>query len=265
MSDFSFMENWIDLFTYKRRERRGIIVLFSLIIILVLVTLYASEQSKRRHPNLDASLEQEYEKLLQSEKIEFTKNELTVYPKHQKQADTIEVVKRKKHTSKTVVLEQERVNVKRKIDSISKKISSQKIESTKLKIDVNKASASEFAQLKGIGQVLSNRIVNYRNKLGGFVSVDQVGTTYGIEKQVFLQLKSQLIIDETTQVDKLNFNTASAEMLANHPYISEKLANQIVNFRTKVKPYETFNDIKKLYYFKNQPELLKKIKPYITF
>lgn len=259
------MEDWIDLFTYKKRERRGIAVLFLLIIVMVLAILYISERSKHHELIIDASLEQEYQKRLQGEKLELKKDEYVVTVEGQNRNGLGQVVKNETDISDEDVRFVPKKNAIKphKSNSFNQENPSRRIVSTKLVIDVNKASAREFAQLKGIGEVLSNRIVNYRNKLGGFVSIDQVGTTYGIEAKVFLQLKSQLVLDKTIPVNKLNFNTASVETLANHPYISEKFAKQIVNFRTKVKPYETFQDVEKLYYLKNNPELLKKLKPYI--
>lgn len=257
------MENWTDLFAYKKRERRGILVLFILVIISVLTSFYASKWSKKNNSRVNENLKQQYEAFLLTEHIEFSQNQSNRYlqPVEKKKPQKISR-KEKKENPQPSTQKVERTKGK-PANIEAKKIVTQKREA--LKIDINKASASDFSQLRGIGEVLSKRIVKYREKLGGFVSIEQVGTTYGIESQVFTQIKSSLVLGDTHQVKLLNFNTDSQAVLANHPYISTKLASQIVNFRMKVKPYENFGDIEKLYYFKNQPELLAKLKPYISF
>jgi competence ComEA-like helix-hairpin-helix protein len=62
-------------------------------------------------------------------------------------------------------------------------------------IDVNKAAVEEWKTLPGIGEVLANRIVRFREKLGKFNTVEQVGKTYGLSDSVFRQLKPYLQLD----------------------------------------------------------------------
>ncbi|SDW90904.1 competence protein ComEA helix-hairpin-helix repeat region [Hydrobacter penzbergensis] len=62
-------------------------------------------------------------------------------------------------------------------------------------IDVNKATVEEWKTLPGIGEVLANRLVRFREKLGRFNAVEQVGKTYGLSDSVFRQLKPYLHMD----------------------------------------------------------------------
>ncbi|MBN8719847.1 MAG: helix-hairpin-helix domain-containing protein [Sediminibacterium magnilacihabitans] len=62
-------------------------------------------------------------------------------------------------------------------------------------IDVNKATVEEWKTLPGIGEVLANRLVRFREKLGRFNAVEQVGKTYGLSDSVFRQLKPYLQMD----------------------------------------------------------------------
>lgn len=254
------MENWIDLFSYKKRERRGIFVLFLLVLLFAITTFLVSNWSKSKPVVVNELLEQKYEQLLK---------DTIAMPQEQKYEKRYKVKKepvkiaqvQKMPVEKTIKKEPSSVVINKSPLQEKKYIAPPK----PVVLDINRATATEFAQLRGIGEVLSNRIVKYREKLGGFISVEQVGTTYGIESSVFLEIKSNLKQSESYEIKTKNFNTESAEQLASHPYISKKLASQIVNFRTKVKPYESFADIEKLYYFKNQPDLLKKLKPYISY
>src|SRR5687767_7242716 len=63
-------------------------------------------------------------------------------------------------------------------------------------IDINAADTSAFISLPGIGSKLALRIVNFRDKLGGFYSVDQVGETYGLPDSTFQKIKQWLKLDD---------------------------------------------------------------------
>jgi len=101
-----------------------------------------------------------------------------------------------------------------------------------ISINLNSASASELEKLKGIGPVLSKRIVKYRELLGGYVSVDQLKEVYGIKPEVF-EVNRTIVFVDSAVLRKLDLNFLSAEELAAHPYINYKEARRIVDFRTK--------------------------------
>ena len=62
-------------------------------------------------------------------------------------------------------------------------------------VHINTATAEEWKALPGIGDVLSNRIVKFRNKAGGFTSIDQVAKTYGLPDSTFQKIKPWLKLD----------------------------------------------------------------------
>lgn len=128
-------------------------------------------------------------------------------------------------------------------------------------IDINQADAETFKKLKGIGQVLSQRIVNYRSKLGGFYSTSQIREVYGIEDSLFQSIEKYLIL-KSPNFQKININTSDQIELEQHPYISKLLAKQIYNYRTKVKTFESIEEIKKIYSMNDS--IYNKLQPYLT-
>src|SRR6185503_6381802 len=62
-------------------------------------------------------------------------------------------------------------------------------------IDINTADTSALISLPGIGNKLASRIVNFRDKLGGFYSIEQVGETYGLPDSTFQKIKQWLRLD----------------------------------------------------------------------
>ena len=128
-------------------------------------------------------------------------------------------------------------------------------------IDVNTADTTAFISLPGIGSKLALRIVNFRDKLGGFYAIEQVGETYGLPDSTFQKIKQYLKLDNTL-VKKININTATIDELKAHPYIKFSIANPIVAYRNEHGSFSKIEDIKKVMAVTD--EIYKKIAPYLT-
>lgn len=128
-------------------------------------------------------------------------------------------------------------------------------------IDINIADTSAFISLPGVGSKLAARIVNFRDNLGGFYSIEQVGETYGVPDSTFQKIKQWLKLDNPS-VKKININTATVDELKAHPYIKYSLANPIVAFRDEHGAFSKIDDVKKVMAVTD--EIYRKIAPYLT-
>jgi competence protein ComEA len=127
-------------------------------------------------------------------------------------------------------------------------------------IDINTVDTGAFIALPGIGSKLAARIVNFREKLGGFYAVEQIGEVYGLADSTFDKIKSFLKL-ENIVIRKININTAAKEELQSHPYIKFQLAKQIIAYRNEHGLFSTLEDLKKIHGFSE--EFFKKIIPYL--
>ncbi|HEX4878037.1 MAG TPA: helix-hairpin-helix domain-containing protein [Chitinophagaceae bacterium] len=128
-------------------------------------------------------------------------------------------------------------------------------------IDINTADTTSLIALPGIGSKLATRIINFREKLGGFYSVNQVGETFGLPDSTFQNIKQYLKLG-TVSIRKININLATTEELKNHPYIKWSIANPIVAYRKEHGPFSNVEDIKKV--MAVTEEVYIKIAPYLT-
>ena len=129
-------------------------------------------------------------------------------------------------------------------------------------IDINSADTSAWMNFPGIGSRLAFRIVQYREKLGGFHSPDQVGETWALPDSTFQKIKPWLQYN-TGIFRKLQVNTASLEELSQHPYLRWQLANAIVRYRQQHGPFQSAADLQKVILI--TPLLITKIAPYIEY
>lgn len=66
-----------------------------------------------------------------------------------------------------------------------------------LRIELNSADTTELKKLRGIGSKLSQRIVKYRTKLGGFTSKEQLKAVYGLSEETYEAILPHVWIDST--------------------------------------------------------------------
>ncbi|MET0394161.1 MAG: helix-hairpin-helix domain-containing protein [Chitinophagaceae bacterium] len=112
-------------------------------------------------------------------------------------------------------------------------------------IDINTADTSAFIALPGIGSKLAARIVNFREKLGGFYAIAQVAETYGLPDSTFQKIKPYLQLKNNT-VRKININTATVDELKAHPYIKYSIATPLVAYRKEHGVFSRIEDIRKV-------------------
>jgi competence protein ComEA len=130
------------------------------------------------------------------------------------------------------------------------------------RVFINQADSVQWEALPGIGPKLASRIILFRTKLGGFISVQQVAETYGLPDSTFQKIKPFLDADNVGLPNTLDINHASQEDLQAHPYLSYQLAKLIIAYRNQHGPFKQKEDIRKLALM--TPELFTRIAPYIV-
>lgn len=99
--------------------------------------------------------------------------------------------------------------------------------SVKTKIDLNNATVAQLQEVYGVGEVLSKRIVDFRERSGGFSSLDQLYAIYGLSPVVIQRIRQQFYLDQTPVMARLNVNTISASDLSTIPGVSFELGRRI--------------------------------------
>ncbi len=129
-------------------------------------------------------------------------------------------------------------------------------------VELNTADTNQLKSLYGIGSKMANKIVDYREKLGGYVSLFQLTEIWGFNEDLLYDLKGKLVLD-TFHIRKIFINTISQESLSNHPYIKIRLSKIIINYRQQHGPYRNAEDLRKTLVV--QDSTIKKVAPYLDF
>ena len=105
----------------------------------------------------------------------------------------------------------------------------------KVKKEINAATAEDLEAVRGIGKVLAERILKYRNLLQGFSTLEQCYEVYGLDSLVVKRLLEQFTLTEPPFIKKVAIQTISLEELAKLPHINYDEARKIIALRTRTR------------------------------
>jgi DNA uptake protein ComE-like DNA-binding protein len=268
-------------FKFSRDQRNGIAVLFGIIVVLQLIYFFADfSSSKKTYPEkqkwLSLQSEIDAEKLqLQNFKpkfFTFNPNFISDY-KGYKLGMSVQEIDRLlafRKENKFVNSAKEFQNVTKISDSLLNAIAPffkfpdwvnhkkeykdyrnaqnsafAKKEKIVL-IDINQATKEDLIKINGVGEVISLRILTQKEKLGGFVAMEQLKEVWGLSPEVILNLNSHFTIVKLPNLHKIDINNASLKELSQFFYFKYDLAKQIVKYRSMYGDFKNIEDLIKI-------------------
>jgi competence protein ComEA len=140
---------------------------------------------------------------------------------------------------------------------------SDKPRSIEQKIDLNKATTSQLQRVYGIGEKLSQRIIDYRAKQpNGFIADIQLTEVYGVTPELVEEITKYFTVKTPAQISKIDLNSATIEELVTIKYIDYPVAYNIIEARTLRDGFKSLDELTKV---KDFPiHKLEIIKLYLT-
>ena len=127
------------------------------------------------------------------------------------------------------------------------------------RVVLNRADTAQVRTVPGIGSFFARKIVEYRERLGGYYRVQQL-----LEIEDFPETAvSFFIIPDGTEFRKMNLNRLSLNELKRHPYIGFYRARAIVDYRRLHGHIESLQQLKLLPDF--TPEAIERLEPYVEY
>lgn len=127
------------------------------------------------------------------------------------------------------------------------------------RVVLNTADTALLRQVPGIGSYFARRIVEYRERLGGYYRIQQLSEIDGFPESAL----SYFVIPDETALRKININRLSLNELKRHPYINFYQARDIVDYRRLRGPIESLQQLRLLKDF--SPESIERLEPYVEY
>ena len=127
-------------------------------------------------------------------------------------------------------------------------------------IPVNKASFAELMKIPELSPRLAGRIINYRDLLGGYYSLDQMDEVYGMTDSMKIILQDFLVIDQDN-ILKISLRESDFATMLRHPYLEKLHVKKFFDLK------DFYGDSISLKHIRNNrifpDSILKRIEPYL--
>lgn len=130
------------------------------------------------------------------------------------------------------------------------------------KVELNTADTSDICRIPQFGSKRAAKIVEYRDKLGGFYDLEQLKEIYILQNVNMDYVKEYFYVDKS-RIKKIKINSCEYKTIVSHPYFDNYLAKTILNHRKKsgdIKNMEQFRELTHIY-----AELEEKLRWYVDF
>ncbi|MBA6156397.1 helix-hairpin-helix domain-containing protein [Tenacibaculum sp. S7007] len=112
--------------------------------------------------------------------------------------------------------------------------------------DINKATQQDFETVNGVGEVISERIIKYRNKLQGYSYSSQLYEVSRLEKSTIKEILKVFKIYQKPTIQKINVNTATFKQVLKNPYIDYELCKKIFEYRDEVAELQQISELRNI-------------------
>ncbi|WP_142783714.1 ComEA family DNA-binding protein [Changchengzhania lutea] len=115
------------------------------------------------------------------------------------------------------------------------------------KSDLNTATIEQLQRVNGIGEVLSERIIKFRNKFeGGFIADVQLQDVYGLSNEVIESITNEFTVKTPRPIQRIKLNAATMDELVTVQHIDYDLAHDIIEQRQLRDGYKSLDELKKV-------------------
>ena len=129
-------------------------------------------------------------------------------------------------------------------------------------INFNRASKSALQRIKGVGPFYAARIVEYRDRLGGFYDMKQLLEINQMPPDLAEDIKQQVAELNAADLIRMDLNTVELGDLSRHPYIRISVAREIISVRELMSGYNEVEELLRLETI--DAALYEKLKHYFT-
>ena len=110
--------------------------------------------------------------------------------------------------------------------------------------ELNTVIFDSLLQIRGIGPSTAKAIINYRKRLGGYYSVQQLMEVYLINVEKFTSISNNFYVNTDSLKPYIDLNSGNYYSYKKHPYVSNIMAYNINAYREMHGDYKHISDLK---------------------
>lgn len=123
---------------------------------------------------------------------------------------------------------------------------------------LNTADTTQLKKVPSIGSYYASEIIRYGQRLGGFISVDQLD-----EIEDFPKDAKKYFVIANAHPRRMNINRLTLQQLRRHPYINFYMAKAITDYRRLHGDIKSLDELRLSKDFTN--EVIQRLEPYIEY
>jgi len=127
-------------------------------------------------------------------------------------------------------------------------------------LDLNTATEAMLVALPGVGVYTAQKIIAYRDRLGGFLDLNQLQEIKGLKMETLENILPYIELKKMIQ--KMELNEVTIDRLKQHPYLNWNQANSIIKMRTQKGKFSSIEELKESVLI--DEETYKKLLPYVS-
>jgi DNA uptake protein ComE-like DNA-binding protein len=109
-------------------------------------------------------------------------------------------------------------------------------------VELNAADTALLCSLPGIGAYFAQKIVEYREQLGGYTSAEQLLEIKNFGRERMQRLAGRVSVD-TSMVQKFALSEESLELMRRHPYLGAYAARGVAQYAKRKGSAATLNEL----------------------
>jgi DNA uptake protein ComE-like DNA-binding protein len=129
-------------------------------------------------------------------------------------------------------------------------------------VDLNTVDSITLVELPQIGPYTAVRIIEFREKLGGFIDKEQLRDVKGMDDARFAAIQPYINLGEV-EIRKVDVNRADFKTLVHHPYLNYEQVKRIVNQREKRGMIKSWAQLEEL--IKEEGEVNPLLEQYVKY
>lgn len=129
--------------------------------------------------------------------------------------------------------------------------------------ELNQSDSAGWDAIPGVGPATARRIIEYRNRLGGYIQLSQLLEIYGIDSPRYEAILPFVELEVPANIRRISLNQCSEAELSSHPYAGRTLARRLIAFRERHGLLPPPDSLVRLKLYGVDPEKLNRLLPYL--